>query len=401
MTFRKNIKACVRAVGLGLAASAFVCARAGDDPFADVAALPAAPATAAVAEKAGDGWTDNLLFRKELYLLAGAGRATFDEPRDMMVRASAGFEVQKRFATATRTVASADYQGRVVYRDRVLNTAADPMGRGASPWKYETHNAYVDFYHLFGEPGRFNLRAGYFYQPFGLNWQTDTHATLLQLSNDRLFGSERDWQASLYGALTEDLDYTVGYLLGAGPDHEADGQTGMVAGRVALNNDWLFRHGLEGGASVAAGERVDGHAVMRSRSVYRATRGDPVVKTWRAGVDLRKRVDSSAGPFSLATETALGEDEDDLLASGLAQADWLHPSRRWGTALQYSHFWQDVGGGAKDDTEARATGVLTYYFKNDVGNANLHWIALAVERIVRRMGETEDTLLLVQYYRYW
>jgi hypothetical protein len=401
MTFRKTIKACVRAIGLGLATSAFVCARAGDDPFADVEARPAAPATAAVAEKAGDGWTDNLLFRKELYLLVGAGRATFDEPRDLMTRASAGFEAQKRFATATRTVASVDYQGRLVYRDRVLDTAADPMGRDASPWKYETHNAYVDFYNLFGEPGRFNLRAGYFYQPFGLNGQTDTHGTLLQLSNDRLFGAERDWQMSLYGALTEELDYTVGYLLGAGPDHKLAGQTGMIAARIALNNDWLFRHGVEGGLSVAAGERVDEHAVMRSRSVHRATHGDPVVKTWRAGADLRKRIDSSAGPFTLTAETAVGEDEDDTIASGLTQADWLHPSRRWGTAFQYSHFWQDVDDGAKDATEARAAGVLTYYFKNDVGNANLHWIALAAERIVRRMEEPEDTLLMVQYYRYW
>jgi hypothetical protein len=31
------------------------------------------------------------------------------------------------------------------------------------------------------------------YLPFGLNLQTDTHATLQQLSNDRNFGFERDW----------------------------------------------------------------------------------------------------------------------------------------------------------------------------------------------------------------
>ena len=43
--------------------------------------------------------------------------------------------MQKRFSTPTRTVASVDYQGRIVYRDRELDTAADPMGMEASPWR--------------------------------------------------------------------------------------------------------------------------------------------------------------------------------------------------------------------------------------------------------------------------
>ena len=372
--------------------------RADDDPFADVQARPA---SAAVAEADIPGWTDNLLFRKELYLLFGAGRERFDDTQDVMSRVSAGFEIQKRFATATRTVASADYQGRVVYRDRTLDTLADPMGRGASPWEYETHNAYVDFYNVFGEPGRFNLRGGYFYQPFGLNAQTDTHGTLLQFSNDFLFGAKHDWQMMMYGTLTEHLDYTAGYLLGAGMDHELDGQSGMAIARLALNNGWLFKHGLEGGISFAAGERVDAHAAMRSPSVHHAARGGQVIATWRAGADIRKQISSTVGSFTLAAETVVGEDEDDLLASGLTQAEWLHSSRRYGAAAQYRHFWQDIGAGEKDYTDARVAGVLSYYFKNDVGSSNLHWLALAVERNTRRTDGPEDTMVMLQYYRYW
>jgi len=373
-------------------------AAAGNDPFADLSVAPSSTNAAALAEP---DWADNLLLRKEVYLLFAAGRDDLDETQGSLSRLSAGFEVQKRFATATRTVASADYQGRVVYRDHVLDTSADPMGHDAAQWEYETHNAYVDIYNIFGEPGRFNLRCGYFYQPFGLNQQTDTHGTLLQLSNDRVFGYERDWQTAVYGTLTEALDYSVGYLFGAGPDFDMEGQAGMGVARVALNNDWLFKHGLEGGVSFAAGERVDEDAVMRSRSVERDTRGDPVVGTWRVGADVRKRIDSDVGPFTLTTEVAAGEDEDDAVLSGLAQADWLHPSRRWGAATQYQHVWQDVGAGADDYTDARASGVVTYYFRNDVGNANLHWIALAVERQVRQSDGPEDTLLMLQYYRYW
>lgn len=376
-------------------------AAAGNDPFDDLGVTPSSTNAAALAEP---DWADNLLLRKEVYLLFAAGRDDLDETQGSMSRLSAGFEVQKRFATATRTMASFDYQGRVVYRDHVLDTSADPMGRDAAQWEYETHNAYVDIYNIFGEQGRFNLRGGYFYQPFGLNQQTDTHGTLLQLSNDRVFGSERDWQMTMYGALNDNLDYAIGYLLGAGPDFEMEGQTGMAIARVALNSNWLFDHGLEGGLSAAAGERVDDHAVMRSQPVHmrhRVMSDDPVVDTWRVGADVRKRIDSAVGPFTLTTEVAAGEDEDDTILSGLAQADWLHPGRRWGAATQYQHFWQDVSDGADGFTDARASGVVTYYFRNDVGNANLHWIALAVERQVRQTDGAEDTLLTLQYYRYW
>ena len=141
-------------------------AAAGNDPFADLSVAPSSTNAAALAEP---DWADNLLLRKEVYLLFAAGRDDLDETQGSMSRLSAGFEVQKRFATATRTVASFDYQGRVVYREHVLDTSADPMGRDSAQWEYETHNAYVDFYNIFGEPGRFNLRGGYFYQPFGLN----------------------------------------------------------------------------------------------------------------------------------------------------------------------------------------------------------------------------------------
>ena len=180
------------------------------DPFAGV--QPAAPESPAARPSAG--WRDNLLFRKEVYWAETAGADDFRDTHDVYSRLSAGFEVQKRFATATKTVASFDFQGRVVFRDHWLDTASDPMGMDAGTWEYETHNAYAEFYNLFGTPGRFNLRAGRFYLPFGLNGQTDTHGTLLQLSNDRVFGTERDWQVTAYGNATEHLDYMAGYVLG-------------------------------------------------------------------------------------------------------------------------------------------------------------------------------------------
>jgi len=364
-----------------LATTAAACAA---DPFAGVeprAAAPPAPAAAG-------GWADNLLFRKEIYLLWAAGDDDFEETDRAYSRLSAGFEIQKKFSTATKTVASVDYQGRLVYRDHVLATAADAMGMDAERWTYETHNAYAEFYNVLGSPGRFSLRAGRYYLPFGLNSQTDTHGTLLQLSNDRLFGADRDWQVTAYGNASEHLDYLAGYVFGAGPDQKLDGQAGMAVGRIGLNGDYLYARGLEAGVSGAFGERLDPHAGI-----------DGPFRTWRLGADLRKRLDSEIGPFTLTGEAAAGEDEEATVWSGLAQIDWLHPGRRWGLAAQYSLLDREAPG--PNSTDERASVVATRYFRNDVGNAALHWIALGLEEQIQAPEGGEDTFLLAQYYRYW
>ena len=44
---------------------------------------------------------------------------------------------------------------------------------------------------------------------------------------------------------------------------------------------------------------------------------------------------------------------------------------------------------------------MTRYFRNDVGNAALHWIALGLEKQIQTPDGGEDTLAMVQYYRYW
>lgn len=366
---------------------AAISAAFAEDPFADV--KPAVPE--ATANPAASGWRENLLSRKEVYLLWTGGEDDFEETDRLSSRLSAGFEIQKKFSTATKTVASFNYQGRVVYRDHALRTAADPMGMDADPWTYETHNAYVDFYNLLGDPGRFNLRAGRFYLPFGLNAQTDTHGTLLQLSNDRLFGADRDWQVTAYGNASEHLDYLAGYVFGAGPDQKLDGQAGMAVGRIGFNNGYLFERGLEAGVSGAFGERLDPHAGS-----------DGPLRTWRLGADLRQRLDSEIGPFTLTGEAVAGEDEEATVWSGLAQADWLIPNRRWGAAAQYAYFEREpAGDGHGRGIDERAGATLTRYFRNDIGNAALHWIALGLEEQIQAPEGDGETVAMVQYYRYW
>jgi hypothetical protein len=382
-----------------LGAAVFLPAAAGEDPFADVAPRPASAAPS----RAHDG-ADERIWRREVYLLFGAGGSGSDSIDESLARVSAGFEAQQRFSSPTRTFASADYQGRVVYRRRPRDLLADPMGADEPDLSYETHNAYADLYNVVGSPGVVNVRLGHFYQPFGLNQQTDTHGTLLQLSNARVLGSERDWQAGLYGGLTRDLDYSLAYLAGAGHDWDFRGQAGLGAARLALSRAWLNEAGIEGGISAAAGERFDAQAHRRALpdAAHDADgAAGAVVATWRSGADLRKRFATAAGPVSFAAEGAFGEDDGDDVLSGLAQADWLHPRRRWGAAVQYTDYRRRHEDGDPESADARAGAVLTHYLRNDFANASLHWVALGAERRIRLTGGEEDTTVLLQYYRYW
>ncbi|MBI3414981.1 MAG: hypothetical protein HY043_06610 [Verrucomicrobia bacterium] len=81
-----------------------------------------------------------------------------------------------------------------------------------------------------------------------------------------------------------------------------------------------------------------------------------------------------------------GRDERDDVVTQLYQADYLTLNRKFGVSLQHRRFNQDIQGGLTSParnggkTDASVLGEVTWYFRNDLGNANLHWIKLNVER---------------------
>lgn len=333
------------------------------DPFEGVA-----ESTAATARAAGM-FGENFGFRREVL---AQGAAT---PRERAAsRVSAGFEVLKKLSTETKTVAAFDFQGRLVRRDRFIAAPNDMEGMHRAGWTTEYHNAYADVYDI-GGVGRLNARLGRFYVPFGLNLRTDTHGTLLQLSNERQFGFERDWYAGLWGGLNDWLDYDAHYLAGSGYDLKFRGQGGLGALRLSLANRALSEHGLEGGASYLGGRRLQEGAI---------------VDTQRAGADARWRRAVPGGLGVVTTELSGGRDDRDAVVMQLHQLEFLRASRRWGLAAQYRRHWRR-GAGADES----AIGEATWYFRNDPASSSLHWLKLAVES---REGGPAG---IVQYYRYW
>ena len=377
-----------------VSAASFAETNSEPDPFAGVSAKTAEESSLSDSNESTGFFFDNFGFRKELMSEFGT-----TGPGHSASRQSVGFETLKKFSTETKTFAGVDFQGRLVRRDGFVGSLNDMEGMHRPRWALEYHNVYADFYN-FLDPilsesqqnimvGRLNARVGRFYVPFGLNLQTDTHGPVLQLSNERNFGFERDWYAGLWGILNEDLRYDLYYLVGSGYDLKYRGQSGLGAARVGLSNRYLSEYGLEGGLSAIGGQRLD----------PRVKKTGPV-STSRVGLDARYRRDIPTGLMIWTTEASAGCDALDPVATQLHQLEYLHSSRRAGVATQYRWFGQDRRLSSSDSS---VLAEVTWYFRNDVANSNLHWIKLNAEWPVgaQTVGGQKNVIWTLQYYRYW
>lgn len=354
------------------------------DPFAGVA--PAA-VQAVPPQNAWASFQENLGIRSELMSQFAASDHAAASSRQ-----SVGLEVLKKFSSATSTLASLNVQMRVVRRDRYIPIQNDMEGMSRPGWGFEYHNATLDLYNILNPLlnvdqrsraiGRFNFRAGRFYVPFGLNLQTDTHGQVMQLSNEENFGFERDWYSGLWGQLNDHVNYDLHYLVGSGYHPRFDGQKGLAALRLSLANRYSFEHGLEGGVSALGGERLNEDREK--------------IKTWRGGLDGRVRRAVPTGLATATTEWSGGRDDAASLITQLYQTEYLHHTRRWGSAVQYRRFWNGAMG-----ADASWIGEVTWYFRNDVSSSNLHWIKLNIEKKVEASMSSRAVIYGLQYYRYW
>lgn len=354
-----------------------------------------------------DFLSDNFTFKKEIYLqLTGGYEVDADPP--LYSRQSAGFEVLKKFSTSTATLAAFDLQARLVRRDNYLEVLNDMEGMDRPGFSLEYHNVYLDIYNVFNpflsesgrgrNLGRFNGRIGRFYVPFGINLQTDTHGTLMQLSNDQNFGFDRDWYAGMYGSISRDLNYDCYYLLGSGYSPRFRGQSGLFAARLSLGSRFVNEYGLEGGFSLIRGERY-AEPLMAGPSMTAPADAGRIVPTFRVGLDGRYTHLLWKGTAVITTELSGGEDEHGVF-SQLHQFDYVSRSRKWGWAGQYRRVRRS-GEGARDQADASLIGEISFYSKYDIGGSTLRWIKLNIERQLERREGGLAWLFTVQYYYYW
>jgi len=393
-------------MGLYYGLCGIVLVQGAEDPFAGVVA---ATNRFDNADKGAlnSFFQNNFTFKKEIYSQFAWSRE-MPGSSNIYSRQSVGFEVYKKFSSRTSTIAAFDLQFRLVRRDHFVPVINDMEGADRDGFFAEVHNVYFDFYNILNpvlsdeacgsNVGRFNLRVGRFYVPFGLNMQTDTHGTLMQLSNDRNFGFERDWCAGLWGSLTPDIDYNFSYLLGSGYNMSFRGQDGLFTGRLSLGGKYQNEYGLEGGVSFMSGERIDRRMEREDEATTQDASGTKIIDTLRGGLDARYSHIVPGGTMAVLAELAVGSDDQADVFSQLYQIDYLARSRKWGAATQYRRFREEQEPSAADES---LIGELTWYFRNDIGNTTLHWVKLNVEEQLERMDGPKDTTISIQYYRYW
>jgi len=382
------------------------------DPFADLT-LTIASSPSFTASRPAASRTRTFL-KKELI----SQFSWEDGSRTPYSRQSIGGELLQRFSDDRRTWGSFNLQGRLVHRNAFRPVLNDMEGESRSNWFAEYHNVYFDLFNAidpFLSPearrdnlGRYHFRIGRFYLPSGINLQTDTHGTVLQLSNDRNFGFERDWYAGFWGGLSPHVSYDLYAMAGSGYDLRLEGQKGLLGLRLSLSSRSLFERGLEGGLSLLTGERLSSHALMRSPSVAAQADRGRFIETRRYGADIRQTRPVSGGTLISTGEWSTGRDESDNVFTQLYQFEFLRRDRKLGWALQYRRFFQDIGSDpmmpemtVPGKTDASLAGEVTWYFRNDVGNSNLHWIKLNIERQLERQSGRAAVLTTLNYYRYW
>jgi hypothetical protein len=148
--------------------------------------------------------------------------------------------------------------------------------------------------------GGFNIRAGHFEVPFGLEQNIDTNGTLRQYTfKDR--GIKADWGFSVNGALPE-LDYEIAVTRGSGNDIESKDDPYIFAGRVGTPST----ENLILGFSWLKGDIYNGTTTV-SRS--------------RIGFDLAHYFKQWETLFEISG----GENEDFSTFNTLAELSWRSP----------------------------------------------------------------------------
>ncbi len=322
----------------------------------------------------------NFFFQKEFFTIYES-----DNTMDNLWTVSAGFEIFKKFSSRVRDTADLDLQMRVT---RVERTNQSDSAETMVEW----HNAFLTFYNPLGGFGKLHFRVGHFDQPFGLETITDTHGTLLQLSNMPNFGFKKDWGAEIFGDLSPDTGYDIAYTMGSGMYYNDRGQSGILWGRLGTTSKFQRDTNSEIGLSFATGERLQERAYMLSDRIDKLN--DFRVRTERYGLDYRLTKE----PYILSLEGSVGKDEDYTVRTILGELEYQDPSKKWESAIQYKDFFRDTPLFANKHDRS-LTAEFDWYFDNTLRKKQV--IRLNYTRYLERITMSGADVWMMQYYLYF
>ncbi|AZQ84372.1 hypothetical protein EKO29_10290 [Colwellia sp. Arc7-635] len=149
-----------------------------------------------------------------------------------------GFDLHKIFSHKTYDIGTLTLQPYLVKLSNVANPPLnfDDGNDTQLTWRIANFN-YTGL-----SQGKFNIKAGHFEIPFGLEYQLDTNGTLRQITSDDR-GIKADWGVSVNGILPN-VEYEISLTRGSGSEIKSRGNPHVFAGRIGSSSHKNFVTGL-------------------------------------------------------------------------------------------------------------------------------------------------------------
>jgi len=168
-----------------------------------------------------------------------------------------GADVHKVFSNNTSDIGTLTFQPYIVKLNNVNNPSFifDDGNDTQLTWRI------ANFNYTALSQGKFNIRAGHFEIPFGLEYQVDTNGTLRQLTfADR--GIKADWGFSVNGILPQ-YEYEVALTRGSGNEITSKDDPYIFSGRFGTPSN----RNIVGGVSWFTGDVLGKEGVTKRQKI--------------------------------------------------------------------------------------------------------------------------------------
>ena len=206
-----------------------------------------------------------------------------------------GLDLHKVFSDAKGDWGTLTVQLYLTRIDDIPNPP--PFFESDEDWELVTRITNFNYTGLAG--GRFNIKAGHFEIPFGLEVPVNTNGTLRQMITARNLGVVADWGAGVNGVIPEaGVEYEATLSRGTGIEYFDRGDPFIVAGRVGTSGESDISFGLSA---------LHGEIAGRAGTVRRT----------RIGIDSQWY----PGPIGLLGELSVGRNDDDDVVNALVEVN--------------------------------------------------------------------------------
>ncbi|MBN2377493.1 MAG: hypothetical protein JXD22_13915 [Sedimentisphaerales bacterium] len=267
-------------------------------------------------------WSQEFVQAEELYkeavVIGGySDRDQWVGEKNPGLKNSIGFEYYEKFS---------DEYGDFLTLDLQMRAAYDSSEDSSDAFGVEIHNAWLEYKLGLGQ----SLKIGHFDPAFGLEPVLDTHGTLLQTLAAKNIGFKKDWGIG-YKGLLGDFDYQLAAGLGSGMGIRRKDDSYLLTGRISTPQTKDTQVGL----SFLYGQTLQSSQSWTIPAPELVS--DKSIRKKRIGLD----VQCPLGIFDFKAEAAVGDNEGETVAGGLAELGYTVPEQQNLKIKMQTMYWSN------------------------------------------------------------